>query len=580
MNDDRPMNLRGKHEFLVEYSGDVRVLHGDHPPQKLVAYSRAFLMLNRSSLQFYFVHESQWFGVSLERTRISGKTERATVSVAAAELPSGVTKREIQVLTMIAAGLTNQDISERFGTSPRTVSTQVERIMRKLGIGSRAGLASVTVDGALIVLPIIGGVKDLVSVGAIAVEALAESLDHGTEIASFEVPAQAVPKRRIKIGTIAGLRGYSLADAVEHLRGVDLAVQSINTSGGVLGYQLQRITASADLNDKESVRDAMQQLVDAGVDAIACSYVSAENPFVLDMAADFGRPFLHLDAYEQHAQMVADDPFRYGMIFQTCPSENTYSLAFSRFLRELGELKPASTFERVLSVIEMDVPSASIVNDSVLEAAANDGWEVPMHQRVPVDSVDWANVVAEVMARETTLLLVSHFSLDEVVALQRELVASGYRGLTYYVYTASQPGFMEALGPRADGVVWSSSTIITDSALSQRFRRDYVLKYGTEPGPAQASAAFDQVQLLAWSWRQAGDLDPQEAAKVLRTTLYRGLNGTYFFGGQKQTPLSYPDETNDPTLGLPLLTSQIQAGKSVVLSPDLFGAMKNCRLPW
>ncbi len=575
------MIAHAKSEFLVEYSGDVRVLHGDRPPEKLIAYSRAFLMLNRPALQFYFIRGSQWRGVSLERTRVGSKgTERAVVSVSSAEFPGGITKREIQVLTLIAAGLSNQQIADRFGTSPRTVSTQVERIMRKLGIRNRAGLASVAVDGSLIALPIAGGVQDLVAVGAIAIEALADSLAHGTEPMIREVPAQVIPARTIKIGTIAGLQGYSLGDAVEHLRGVDLAIQNINTAGGVLGRQLQSVAASADLSDERTVRKAMQQLVDAGVDAIACSYVSAENGFLLEMAADLGRPFLHLDTYEKHAQMVANDPFRYGMIFQTCPSERTYSLAFTRFLRELSGERVPERVERVLSIVEMDVPSASIADESVLETAAAHGWDVRLHRRVPVEGVEWESIVAEIIEARTSLLLVSHFSLGEVVTLQQELVRAGYAGLTYYVYTASQPGFLQELGPRAEGVVWSSSTTLTDSALSQRFRRDYALRYGTEPGPAQASAAFDQVQLLAWSWRQAGEIDPEETAKVLRSTMYRGLNGTYFFGGQTQTPLSYPDETNDPTLGLPLLTSQIQAGRSVVLSPELFGTMKNCRLPW
>lgn len=575
------MVARDRHEFVVEYSGEVRVLLGERPPEKLIAYSRAFLMLNRAALQFYFIRRQQWLGVSLERTRTGAKgTERAVVSVSPAEFPGGITKREIQVLTLIAAGLSNQQIADRFGTSPRTVSTQVERIMRKLGIRNRAGLASVAVDGSLISLPIEGGVQELVAVGAIAIEALADSLDRGTEPVLREVPAQTVPSRTIKIGTIAGLQGYSLGDAVEHLRGVDLAVQNINTAGGVLGRQVQSVTASADLSNERTVKKAMQQLIDAGVDAIACSYVSAENEFLLEMAADFGRPFLHLDTYEKHAQIVADDPFRYGMIFQTCPSERTYSLAFKRFLRELSEARVPDRVQRVLGVLEMDVPSASIADESVLDTAEALGWSLGVHRRVPVEGVAWAPIVADIIEQGTALLLVSHFSLGEVVALQQELVRAGYEGLTYYVYTASQPGFLQELGSRADGVVWSSSTTLTDSALSQRFRRDYALRYGTEPGPAQASAAFDQVQLLAWSWRQAGETDPEETAKVLRSTMYRGLNGTYFFGGQTQTPLSYPDETNDPTLGLPLLTSQIQAGRTVVLSPEVFGSMKDARLPW
>ena len=58
----------------------------------------------------------------------------------AAELPQrrALTARELEVLTLLAAGLEQTDIAVRLAISPRTVATHIERILGKLGVRSRA----------------------------------------------------------------------------------------------------------------------------------------------------------------------------------------------------------------------------------------------------------------------------------------------------------------------------------------------------------------------------------------------------------------------------------------------------------
>jgi LuxR family maltose regulon positive regulatory protein len=58
-------------------------------------------------------------------------------SIAPAVLQEPLTDREAEVLALLAAGLTNKEIAERLIVSPRTVETHVERILGKLGVGSR-----------------------------------------------------------------------------------------------------------------------------------------------------------------------------------------------------------------------------------------------------------------------------------------------------------------------------------------------------------------------------------------------------------------------------------------------------------
>jgi len=66
--------------------------------------------------------------------------------------PSDLTNREREVLTWIAAGLSNKEIACRFNIGTRTIETHRERLMRKLNIHSIAGLTRFAVANGLIAL--------------------------------------------------------------------------------------------------------------------------------------------------------------------------------------------------------------------------------------------------------------------------------------------------------------------------------------------------------------------------------------------------------------------------------------------
>ncbi len=75
--------------------------------------------------------------------------QRGTVPTTTAEL-SNLTEREQEVLTRIAEGLTNKQIGERLGISPKTVARHRDNISKKLSLSTRAELARYAIQKGLI----------------------------------------------------------------------------------------------------------------------------------------------------------------------------------------------------------------------------------------------------------------------------------------------------------------------------------------------------------------------------------------------------------------------------------------------
>jgi DNA-binding NarL/FixJ family response regulator len=64
--------------------------------------------------------------------------------------PGGLTSREVEVLRLVATGLTDAQVAEQLFLSPRTVNAHLRSIRAKLGVGSRSAVTRYALEHQLV----------------------------------------------------------------------------------------------------------------------------------------------------------------------------------------------------------------------------------------------------------------------------------------------------------------------------------------------------------------------------------------------------------------------------------------------
>jgi len=140
------------------HDGTVVSLPGvaGHPlfeePSRLLRVARRLAAQDRRGTRFLWpAQERRWHRVAVTPCRDGMDSSAAVVSVAPGPVGVDLTRRELEVLTMVTSGWSNGEIGARLSISPRTVGTYVEQILGKLGVPTRAAAAARAVAEGLIV---------------------------------------------------------------------------------------------------------------------------------------------------------------------------------------------------------------------------------------------------------------------------------------------------------------------------------------------------------------------------------------------------------------------------------------------
>ncbi len=131
-----------KHSYDYEgYLATVRT--GLDEPNFDAAWSEGRAMSLEQAIEYALSEEEPFTSTSPWAASTQPSTPLAP------EHPAGLTAREVEVLGLVAEGLTSAQVAHRIFLSPRTVHRHLSSIYRKLGVGSRAAATRFAVEHGL-----------------------------------------------------------------------------------------------------------------------------------------------------------------------------------------------------------------------------------------------------------------------------------------------------------------------------------------------------------------------------------------------------------------------------------------------
>jgi branched-chain amino acid transport system substrate-binding protein len=381
----------------------------------------------------------------------------------------------------------------------------------------------------------------------------------------------------ITVGAGIPVTGAFSGDGQEMRRGLELGVEAINARGGIVGRKLEL----SFLDSKEQQADVMKSVVRKFVsDKVAaifipfCTYQNAEFP----IAAQSRIPTFHVNTFQGNADWVRDNEAE--NIYQVDPSQIWYGPGFALVVDDLIKRNVWKPSAKSIAVVTSNDPYSLTIAQAFRKSVEGAGWKTNLFEQFTIPQADWGTVLVKIRANPPGVIFFSDYTASDEASFMKQFRQAPTKSLVYQQYAPSVPEYLQLAGDAANGVLWSTvvGTLTTDQ-IGQDFIAKYQAKYNEEPGLSNAGGQYDALSVWAEAAALAGDpFDYDGVNTVLKSTIYRGASGAIKFQPGILTLYPYPDKLDDPSLGMPHLTFQIQNGQQALISPAPY-ADKQFQLP-
>jgi branched-chain amino acid transport system substrate-binding protein len=381
----------------------------------------------------------------------------------------------------------------------------------------------------------------------------------------------------ITVGAGIPVTGAFSGDGQEMRRGLELGVEAINARGGIFGRKLEL----SFLDSKEQQADVMKSVVRKFVsDKVAaifipfCTYQNAEFP----IAAQSKIPTFHVNTFQGNADWVRDN--NADNIYQADPSQIWYGPGFALVVDDLIKRNVWKPSAKSIAVVTSNDPYSLTIAQAFQKSVEGAGWKTNLFEKFSIPQADWGTVLVKIRANPPGVIFFSDYTASDEASFMKQFRQSPTPSLVYQQYAPSVPEYLQLAGDAANGVLWSTvvGTLTTDP-IGKDFIAKYQAKYNEQPGLSNAGGQYDAIRVWAEAAALAGDpFDYDGVNTVLKSIIYRGASGAIKFQPGILTLYPYPDKLDDPSLGMPHLTFQIQNGQQSLISPAPY-ADKQFQLP-
>lgn len=403
----------------------------------------------------------------------------------------------------------------------------------------------------------------------------------GVAAASLGTTASAQSGEPIVIGGPIQMTGGGAADGIEFKQGLEMAAEEINAAGGILGRPVKIVVADTESGGDDKITSAGQRLIDRdGASALITGYNFGSQVALQNVAADASVIYMHADTARAHTSLVGGDLEKYWSSFMYCPSEVFYGFAYLNFVKNLEETGQFTGANKKIALVTGPIQYSINIANSIKDEAAKYGYEISLYETVEAPTNDWGPTLAKIREDEPGFIVITHFFPGDQAQFMKQFLANPTNSLVYLQYGASLAAFRDIAEEASEDVLYATNIGVLSGDVGTDFTARYLAKYGEKASANGGAQTYEALHMFAQAAAMAGgvgeaydDVQNKKIADRLRTMIYRGPTGTIRFNPETQQAYSYPVETNDPSLGMSHIFSQIEKKEEngKIISPTPYG---------
>lgn len=396
-------------------------------------------------------------------------------------------------------------------------------------------------------------------------------------LAGMNQSAQAQSSDPIVIGAPLPMTGGVAADGIEFKRGLEMAVEEINSVGGILGRPLELVVEDTESKGDDVIGSAGRRLVDrSNASVLIAGYNLGSATALPGVAADASVLYMHADTVVAHNALIRSDPETYWGSFQYDPAEIYYGIGYLKYMRSLIDSGQFSPKNNKIAVITGPIAYSINIANAIKDGAAEFGFEVSLFESVQAPTSEWGPTLAKLRQDPPGMIAITHFFPQDQAQFMLQFMNDPMDSLVYMQYGASLAAFRDIAAEASEGVIYATVIGALQDEIGKTFSSDYIARYGENASPNGGGQTYSALYAYSIAAALAGGAgmpyDEEQNRKVadrLRALIYRSPMGTMRIDPETQSGYCYPAQTNDPSLGMPHIFSQIKnkAETGQIISP-------------
>jgi branched-chain amino acid transport system substrate-binding protein len=323
------------------------------------------------------------------------------------------------------------------------------------------------------------------------------------------------------IGGTLPLTGLSAEDGTRILNGTKLAVDKINSEGGILGKPIKLIIYD-DTLDLTKVGPLYEKLITSdNVDMLVTPYGAPWTMPALSVANKYNK--LMIAGFSASTSPSQTYGGTIGFFPHALPSPVYASYQYTMYTDWLNKFdqwndKPDVTFNKSLALLGEN-QLWGIEQYAIWKPIADaQGWNIIVDEAVDINATEFSSEILKMQANQPDLVLAEFFWFRDVLLLKQMLEKKYYPKFLVMNESGHSYNWIDAekgIGPAGNGVV--TYNFFPDSyhgADADYLRSQYKDLYGFWPS-AHEAAGYSSIQIIRDAVNKAGTTDQNAVKQVL-----------------------------------------------------------------